>query len=300
MIQLHRLEGFYRVAQAGGYARAARQFPYPITQAGVHAQVHKLEEELGARLFEQVAKDRMVPTRAGRRLLAFCAPFFQALPEVIRGLAHGGGHLRVEAGALEIQEVLPPWLRRLRAQRPEITVELREIDTADHGRLLRDQVDVIVDHQPQVPAGISTRSVAEHRSFLVAAADQAPLRSGRAALTALREHPFVAFPSALPQAVLQREALRASGILPPQIIEAPSVASILSFVAAGLGYSLVPWPTPTGPRIPGVMAIPLRGRGTRFPVLAGWRTRREPDEVLEAFLALGRPASPRTPRRSPG
>src|SRR4051794_37419954 len=124
MIQLHRLEGFYRVATAGGYARAARQFPYPISHAGVHAQVRKLEEELGTRLFEQLAKDRMVPTRAGRRLLAFCAPFFEGLPAVVRGLAQGGGRLRVEAGALEIQEVLPPWLRRVRAHHPEVTIEL--------------------------------------------------------------------------------------------------------------------------------------------------------------------------------
>ena len=43
MIQLQRLEGFYRVARAEGYARAARSFPYPITQPGVHQQVKRLE-----------------------------------------------------------------------------------------------------------------------------------------------------------------------------------------------------------------------------------------------------------------
>ena len=36
MIQLQRLEGFYWVARCEGYARAARSFPYPITQPGVH------------------------------------------------------------------------------------------------------------------------------------------------------------------------------------------------------------------------------------------------------------------------
>ena len=53
MIQLHRLEGFYWVARTGGYARAARAFPYPLTQPAVHQQVRKLEEDLGARLFER-------------------------------------------------------------------------------------------------------------------------------------------------------------------------------------------------------------------------------------------------------
>lgn len=39
---LQRLEGFYWVARIGGYARAARAFPYPITQPGVHQQVRRL------------------------------------------------------------------------------------------------------------------------------------------------------------------------------------------------------------------------------------------------------------------
>ena len=61
MIQLHRLEGFFWVAKTGGYARAARAFPYPITQPAVHQQVKKLESELELQLFERVAKDNSRP-----------------------------------------------------------------------------------------------------------------------------------------------------------------------------------------------------------------------------------------------
>src|SRR4051794_21338849 len=122
MIQLHQLEGFYRVANAGGYARAAREFPYPISQPGVFAQVRRLEEQLGIRVLEKVAKDRVVPTRAGKTLLTFCAPFFEHLPEVVGAIVRGAsaGVLRLEAGALEIQEILPAWLRRVRAALPDV------------------------------------------------------------------------------------------------------------------------------------------------------------------------------------
>jgi DNA-binding transcriptional LysR family regulator len=83
---------------------------------GVHAQVRRLERELGVRFFEQAAKDRTVPTRAGRHRLAFCGPFFERLPDVARVVASGAaaGPLRIEAGALEIQEILPAWMRRSR------------------------------------------------------------------------------------------------------------------------------------------------------------------------------------------
>jgi hypothetical protein len=34
--------------------------------------------------------------------------------------------------------------------------------------------------------------------------------------------------------------------------------------------------------------VALRGKGTRFPVLASWRTRTQPDPVLDAVLKLAR------------
>jgi DNA-binding transcriptional LysR family regulator len=288
MISIHQLEGFYRVAKAGSYARAAREFPYPISQPGVFAQVRRLEEQLGVRVLERAAKDRMVPTQAGRRLIAFSAPFFDGLPDIVRSAVRGeaAGRVRIDAGALEIQEILPPWVRRIRARHPDIEIELREIDAPDHGRLFRDQVDLIVEHQPALPRGISTRLIARHRAFLVVPADHPLLRRRNLRVEDFLQEPFVAFHSTLPQHALQLGALRAKGKEPDHLTLAPSVASILSFVAAGLGYSLIPWPSRSGPRMRGVAVIPVRGAGTRFPVLAAWRTRTEPDPVLDAVLAV--------------
>src|SRR5437016_3775864 len=97
MIQLHRLEGFYWVAKTQGYAKAARAFPYPITQPGVHQQVKKLESDVGVELFERVGKDKVVLTPAGQRLFEFVAPFLEKLPAVAEALRSGelAGRLRV-------------------------------------------------------------------------------------------------------------------------------------------------------------------------------------------------------------
>jgi DNA-binding transcriptional LysR family regulator len=288
MIQLHQLEGFYRVAKAGNYARAAREFPYPITQPGVHAQVRKLEDELGMRVLEQVSKDRMVPTRAGRRLLEFATPFFERLPDILDAVRQGTplGRLRIEAGPLEIQEVLPAWVRRIRARHPDIEVELRQIDDPSPDRLVHDAVDIIVEHQPDLPPGISSRIVGTHRTFFVLPSSHPIASRKRVRPEDLGAEPFVAFHAGLLQRALQLGALRALGAEPSRITGAPSVASILAFVAAGLGYSLIPWPSARGPRIRGVTVVPLSGPGTRFPIAASWRTRREPDPVLDAALKL--------------
>ena len=65
-MNLQRLEGFYWVAKLQGYARAARSFPYPITQPGVYQQVRRLEDDLGVKLFERVGKDKVVLTPRGQ------------------------------------------------------------------------------------------------------------------------------------------------------------------------------------------------------------------------------------------
>jgi DNA-binding transcriptional LysR family regulator len=288
VIQLHQIEGFYRVAKAGSYARAAREFPYPISQPGVFAQVRRLEEQLGVRVLERAGKDRMVPTRAGRHLYAFAAPYFEGLPEIVRLAVRGdaAGRLRIDAGALEIAEVLPPWMREVRARHGDIQIELREIDAADYGRLFRDEVDLVVEHQTNVPRGVSTRLVARHRPFLVAPSDHPLVRARRVKVEDFQNEPFVAFHPTQPQHALQIAALRSVGREPEHLTFAPSVASILSFVAAGLGYSLIPWPSPTGPRVPNVAVVPIRSVRTRFPVLATWRARDVPDPVLDAVLRL--------------
>src|SRR5689334_19197478 len=142
MIQLYQLEGFYRVAVHGGYARAARSSPYPISQPRVYQRARKLEEDIGQASFERVGHDRVALTAAGRRLFEFCEPFFRELPDVVRDVQAGlaGGPLRIEAGALEVRYVLPAWLRRVRAKHPALRVDLREIEAPDYERLRRGEV----------------------------------------------------------------------------------------------------------------------------------------------------------------
>ena len=102
MLQIQRLEGFYHVGRTGGYARAARGFPYPITQPAVHQQVKKLERELDVKLFERIGKDKMQLTAAGEHLHRFIAPFFRDLPAIARAVRQGsyGGKLTIHAEPL--------------------------------------------------------------------------------------------------------------------------------------------------------------------------------------------------------
>ena len=294
MIQLHRLEGFYRVAVAGGYTRAARDFPYPISQPGVHQQVSKLEAELGKKLFERQGRDQVELTAAGRRLFEFVKPFFEGLPLVAREISAGsfGGVLRIEAAALEIRYLMPPWLQQLRRARPDIDVDLEEVQVPDFSRLANGKTDLLVDYLPQLPAGFEAQRIGTHYVFLVVPKQGFELNGRKPSLRLLREQPFVSFHPSLAHYQLQLNALETLGPSRRKTLSASSTEAILGFVAAGLGYSLVPWPEANGPRFRGVTAIRQKGPGTEFPILAAWRKRAEPDPLIQAALqALGaRPA----------
>jgi DNA-binding transcriptional LysR family regulator len=270
MIQLHRLEGFYRVAKAGGYARAVREFPYPITEPAVHQQVRKLERDLGQRLLRRTAKDRMATTPAGRYLFDFCAPFFERLGDVALAVSTGsfGGTLRIDAGPQEIRHVVPEWLRRLRKAHPEVRVELTEVHAVDMNRLRMGEADLVVEHWPAPPPDVAQRRVSVAYGTWIVPADWAP--GGRVDPGALGSAPFVSFRPGTGEHGLQLAGLELFGLNPARLLSASTVDAILGFVQAGLGYSLVPWPSRDGPRAAGVVASPVRTRGAAFPITASW------------------------------
>lgn len=286
MISLHRLEGFYWVARAQGYARAARAFPYPITQPGVHQQVRKLEADVGVRLFERVGKDRVLLTPPGQALYNFVAPFFEQLPAVIQSISEGplGGTLRIHAPGQILRQLLPPWLRRLQRKRPDIVIDLQESGSADINLLRRGETDLLVDHLPTIPVDVVTQKVGMVYAFIVVPADHRLAQRKHFDLRDLREETFIAYHPDRRHRLLQMQALQLHGISPPRVLSADTSDTILSFVSAGLGYSIVPTPSASGPRQRNVVAQRLTHPGASFPIYAAWRNSEVKNPLIEAAL----------------
>lgn len=289
MIQLARLEGFYWVACTGGYARAAREFPYPITQPGVHQQVRKLEAELGTALFSRIGKDRMMLTESGRALFDFCAPFFEGLQPLVRAIEQGrvGGQLRIDAASLEISQILPTWIKRVSRELPSLQLLVEEIKEVDYGRLRSGKTDLIVEYHPSPPADVATTRVGTYHSFLVVPHELLPqsTRRRRPHLRDLKLAPFASFPPGSIACALQLDALRRAGCTPSMVINASSVSGILGFVESGLCYSVVPWADPRGPQLRGVRTVKATGPHTSFAVSAAYR-RDDKSEWLSRALRL--------------
>ena len=286
MVQLQRLEGFYWVARTAGYARAARAFPYPITQPAVHQQVKKLEAEVGAELFERVGKDKMILTPAGERLYDHVRPFYEQLPGVLRSIRSGeyGGELRIDTAAILLRGLMPRWIQRMQKKHPGIHVHLKETLQASLEGLRRGDADLVVNHLHEVPRDVATQEVAVLRPFIVLPRDHRLARRKRLDLAAFGTDPFVAYTPGLFENELQMAALANEGVRPSQILSASNAEGILGFVEAGLGWSIVPSLEERGPRGRGVVVLPAHSIDREFPVVAAWRKDAAANPLLDLAL----------------
>ncbi len=285
-MQLHRLEGFHWVARTGGYARAARAFPYPITQPAVHQQIRKLESDLGVVLFERVAKDRVILTPAGRRLHEFIAPFFDQLPSVVRSVRSGpeGGELHILAPALLLRALLPAWVHRLRRRIPNLEVQVREVAAADVEPLRRGEADLLVQHLPEVPPDVNAKRIATLRGYVIVPKDHRLASRKRVSLKDLADETFISYDPALLAHDLQMRALREHGVDPVRTITASTYDTIVAFVEAGLGVSAVAVVESAAPRGRGIVALPIAAPKFELPVYAAWRKSLPDNPVLAAAL----------------
>jgi LysR family transcriptional regulator, benzoate and cis,cis-muconate-responsive activator of ben and cat genes len=285
-VQIARLEGFFHVARTGGYASAARAFPYPITQPAVHQQVSKLETELGVKLFTRTSKDRMTPTAEGRVLYEFVKPFFEGLPGVVRSVRQRtfGGTLTIHAGGLLIRKLIPDWLRRLRRSRPDITVDLHEAEDPSLTLLRQGGVDLLLDFVPSPPPDVRTTRIATTYPFAILPASRAATHGRRSTLAQLRDEVFIGYPKGSMPSELQLAVLSRYGIVPPRTVTLTSADSIVGLVEAGVGWSIIPWLDRAGPKSSLMSVRALNVPRAGFPVHVAYRKRDADNPLIAAAL----------------
>lgn len=286
MLDLNRLIGFHLVATAGGYAKAARAAPYPITQPALHQQVRKLEAQVGVALLERVGKDTMQPTPAGARLLEFVAPFLRDLPRVVDSLRSGdfAGSLSIHAESLLIRHLLPPWLIALRRQQPKVRLQLQELVHVGFEPLRSGRADVLVAHLPEIPDDVASQVVATVHACLVVPKARAPKR-GTPRLADLADVPFLGYPTGTRHQALQLQALALHDVAPRDVIALDTADAILGYVESGLGWSLVPSLDPDGPKGRRLAAYPFGQPRVSFPIVMAWRKDAPEHPMLDALIA---------------
>ena len=147
----NQLKAFLETAETGSLSAAARKLG--LTQPTLSRQVAAIEQRMGVTLFERVGKT-LALTPTGLDLLEH-ARAMGAAAAALRLAASGrsqavGGVVSVSASDAVAAYLLPPLLRRLRAQQPGIAVEV--ISSNAMSDLLRREADIAIRHvKPEQP-----------------------------------------------------------------------------------------------------------------------------------------------------
>lgn len=246
-MELRHIRYFLAVAEEGNFTRAAARVG--IGQPPLSQQIRDLENEIGAQLFHRVPHGAEL-TAAGlafRERVAMLPAAAEQAAEAARRAARGElGTLRLGfTGTAAINPVVPRLIRDFRRERPDLSLELFEANSV---RLREDVLGgrldaAILRPGPADPPDLVTQPLASEPLVIALPVDQD--RSPDEA-----EIPLAGL-AALPLILTPREvgislhdaavaACRNAGFDPQLGPPAPQIASILSLVAAGQGFSLVP------------------------------------------------------------
>jgi DNA-binding transcriptional LysR family regulator len=242
-MDIHELRSFVVLAEQLHFGRAARVLH--LSQPALTKQIRKMEEELGAELFDRGRHGTRLTTFGetwlgqARRVIAS----FEQLLESGRKMAVGrAGRLRIGFGFTTL-DLVPRAVVRLRESVPSVEILLRDMSSAEQAEALREgEVDIAFMRMPLPPGGASqfqTMPVVKDRLALVTPR----LEPGRKLrLADCSKSPFVVISKSRSPGFFSHmlSLCAAQGFHPRIVQEVLETATALAMVRAGMGYSILP------------------------------------------------------------
>ncbi|MEW6514125.1 MAG: LysR family transcriptional regulator [Pseudomonadota bacterium] len=236
---------FLAVAEEQHFGRAARRLG--MSQPPLTAQIHTLEQSLKVKLFERSRRgSRLTP--AGAAILPAVRKFAEQLERLelaVREAATGQRSvLAIGAITAAMVDVLPPLLAKFKRSYPDVTLSMREIDSAEAIPLLRSgDIDLAFARlDGELGGGIRSLPLREDR-LAVALHKEHPLAGkARISLATLAGEEYVMFHRHVSPGYFDNlmAACRQADFSPRIVHEVNSVTSQLAFVGCGQGIALVP------------------------------------------------------------
>ncbi|MGE3597806.1 MAG: LysR family transcriptional regulator, partial [Dehalococcoidia bacterium] len=190
------VRAFRLTAELGSFNRAAQEMC--LTQPAISLQIRRLEQELGAQLFERHGK-RLKLSPAGTVFLKFARRCDNLSTEMKRELLS----VMVETRPIMVGTVstvathlLPSILAEFRQHAPHTPVHVVVVPTNQvKARLLRGELDLGIMAEPPQSGSVVSVPIADDRMLLVAPPDHPLIRSAEASPREIALYPFVTLPT---------------------------------------------------------------------------------------------------------
>ncbi|MFV8836063.1 LysR family transcriptional regulator [Aquisalimonas sp.] len=162
---------FVRCVEQGSFSAAARDLH--MTPSAVSKQIRRLEDRLGARLFNRTTR-RISLTEVGRDFYTRCSGIMASIQEAEEAVGSLQGEvrgtLRVTATAAFARVQVLPRINRFLRENPDVHIELELTDRPVN--MLEEGIDVAIMLQEQVDdPSLVVRQLAVNRRVIVASPD---------------------------------------------------------------------------------------------------------------------------------
>ncbi len=292
-MDLRQLEYFVRVAELGGFTRAA--IALGVAQPALSRQVRLLEVELRQSLLVRNGRGA-VPTEAGQVLLAHARGILHQVERAREELARLRGGLagRVTLGLppSAARALAVPLMQAFRQQLPDARLSITEALSASmQEQVASGRLDIAVLYNARPVPDLEIAPLASESLLLVQRAADAPAGQHPALpLAQLAELPLVipTQPNAIRMHV--EATMAAAGCRPCVALEIDGVAAILDLVEDGAGCAILPPHALAGAARPAAFSTRAIERGDgaplRIPLYTAVSALRPVTGTQQAVLAL--------------
>ena len=238
-LSLDQLRALQTVVEVASFTGAARQLN--LSQSAVSVQIRELEERCGVRLIERLGK-KAYATAAGREVIEHARRISSeadAITAAVRRFREGWiGRVHIAAALTGLMYLLPPVLKKLRADYPGIDLFISNAPTdAMVDGVLRNEMDI----------GLVTLPVTENRLLvtplhietMVAIFPESAQDIPKAVTPEYVAAQFLILEYGAVSALI-REWLSAGGVAPQQTMTVSAIEAVKVVVSAGMGMSIVP------------------------------------------------------------
>jgi len=241
-MELHQLRYFCAVAETGSFSRAAEQCH--VAQPSLSQQIIKLEEELGARLFDRLGRSVRL-TELGKTFLPRARAVLRELEaakgDVVERKDFVGGPVTVGVIPTVGPYFLPRVLTSFSRKFPQVRFSVvEEITPVLLDRLRAGAIDVAILALPIRGHEFEATPLLTERLFAALPKNHRLAKRTALSLRDLRSEPFLLLRDGHCFRDTAVAACDRARLHPQVIFESGQFSSLLSLVGAGMGVSIVP------------------------------------------------------------
>ncbi|WP_027094382.1 LysR family transcriptional regulator [Cohnella thermotolerans] len=285
-MELRQLQYFVHVAKIQHVTKAAEELH--VAQSAVSRQIHRLEEELGVRLFMQRGRNVQL-TPVGQLFLKRAEGILEDLDRAVNEIHE---FLDPEVGEIRLGfphslgiHLIPQVIAEFRAKHPNVKFRFKQGMFAS---LIRDVIEAEVDLAfisplPDKNDHVCGEIVLTENLFAILPANHPLANEEEIDLYQLKDDTFVLFSSGYSLRPIVWEACRAAGFVPRIGFEGEETDTIRGLVAAGMGVSLLPEMalSHTSPFMPAI--VKLKEPGVTRTIALIRRAGEKPSRVVRLF-----------------